>query len=239
MPHQLRVMTYNIRLGIQEGLYAISQVIDEADADVVALQEVGHHWTMGPSGDSTARLSALTGLEHHIFIPAIIEDRPGQEPARYGQALLSRWPILEVQVDPLPQIRDEPRRLARVLIDSPAGAVEIFCTHLSYLEEDRPQQGQVLRERICAAPLCGADDAPVARFIMGDFNEPERAEWLEALVAVCDDPGAPEAIETFPAHQPDRRIDFVLGQGARALAHRVLENATASDHLGVLTLWEV
>ncbi|TXD37521.1 hypothetical protein FRC98_07460 [Lujinxingia vulgaris] len=239
MPHQLRMMTYNIRLGIQQGLWAISKVIEQAGADVVALQEVGHHWKMGPAGDSAARLSALTGLEHHVFIPAIIEERPGQEPARYGQAILSRWPILEVAIDPLPQLRDEPRRLARALIESPAGPVEVWCTHLSYLVDDRPQQGEVLRERICAAPICGADDAPIARFVMGDFNEPERTEWLQALVEICEDPGAPEAVETFPAHQPDRRIDFVLGQGARALAHRVLENAEASDHLGVLTLWEL
>lgn len=239
MPQHLRLMTYNIRLGIQQGLEAIANVIVEADPDIVALQEVGHHWTMGPSGDSTARLSTLTGLSHHGFIPAIVEERPGGEPARYGQAILSRWPICDLQIDALPQLEDEPRRLARALIESPAGPLEVWCTHLSYLEVDRPAQGEVLHERLAGATQCGGNGAPVARFVMGDFNEPEITPWLDQLCQACVDPGAAQAVRTFPAHRPDRRIDYVLGQGALPVSHKVLDNAVASDHLGVLTLWEV
>ncbi|RAL25085.1 hypothetical protein DL240_02400 [Lujinxingia litoralis] len=239
MTQALRLMTYNIRLGIQQGLEAIADVIQTYAPDVVALQEVGHHWSMGPSGDSTGRLSQLTGLHYHSFIPAIVHDIPGRQPARYGQGLLSRWPIAELSIDPLPQHNDEPRRLARASIESPAGPIEVWCTHLSYKESDRPAQGAHLEASLRQAPACGAPGAPLARFVMGDFNEPEPVDWMSGICTLCLDPGAPEATWTFPADAPDRRIDFVLGQGARPLSHRVLDHPRASDHRPVLSLWEV
>src|SRR6056297_1320435 len=105
----LHLTTYNIRLGIQQGLQAVAEVLQKAPGlDIVAVQEVGDSWQMGPSGDSTAHLAQLLGLDHFIHVPALTEESSDGSRARYGHALLSRWPLQYSTIVALPQYEDEP-----------------------------------------------------------------------------------------------------------------------------------
>lgn len=100
----LRIATYNIRggFGIWHAAAAerIAAVLDELDADVIALREV----PLGARGaDVLAHLRAATGL--HAVAGATI-DTPER---RYGNAELSRWPIRAARMLDLSFRRREPR----------------------------------------------------------------------------------------------------------------------------------
>ena len=125
------VMTWNVLLGIQQGVPALATLISEHHPDGVALQEVGNGWIMGPPGDTTAGIAAAVGLPHHHHVVAI-EDTPG---ARYGQSLLSRWPIEAVEVVDLPQEIDEPRKALVARLARPEGELRVVAAH--------PCRGQV------------------------------------------------------------------------------------------------
>ncbi len=223
------VATYNIRLGIQAGVRACADVLARRLPDLVALQEVGRGWTMGPSGDTTAAFAEALGLPHHVHVPAIV--REGD--ARYGTALLCRWPIDVLDVVALPETIDEPRRLlvAGLRVGGEGGPeLRVLSTHLSHLDEERPAQGQALAARALAEAARGPT------LVMGDLNDPGPMPWLARLrgAFAAADPSSPSP--TFPAEAPERRIDWLLAsQGAWSDVEVPGGPAVvaASDHLPV------
>ena len=78
----LRLSSYNIRLCLEQGVDAVAHEIRSLAPDIIALQEVGMFWRMGPPGDLTQQLAARSGLRHHIFVPALYH-----EDGAYGIAL--------------------------------------------------------------------------------------------------------------------------------------------------------
>jgi endonuclease/exonuclease/phosphatase family metal-dependent hydrolase len=216
----MRVMTYNIRLGIQQGVEAIADVIAHAGPDVVALQEVGDRWQMGPAGDTTAEIADKAGFAHHHFACAIHQDG-----GRYGHALLSRWPIEAREIFHFSQEIDEPRVALVAHVDATPAPICVVSTHLSHRAEERAMHGPELVELV--DPLLSAEQPTL---VLGDLNEDGGADWLEALTARLDDAGASGAQATYPNPLPDERIDYVLVHNARATYAEVLDVKEASDH---------
>jgi endonuclease/exonuclease/phosphatase family metal-dependent hydrolase len=230
----VKVCTYNIRLGIQKGVMACADVLRPWAPDLVALQEVGRHWTMGPTGRTAAEIAQSLGLAHHVHVPALITAND----ERYGTALLSRWPIDVREVIELPQAVDEPRRLliAGIRPSESAGAasVTVMSTHLSHLVQERPAQGDLLAQRAHGE----AQLAPTV--VLGDLNDPGPTQWLDHLREdFVDAAPGPHAPATFPTDAPKRRIDYLLlsrGAGRWRSAHVPCDPATAaaSDHFPVI-----
>lgn len=224
----IRSMTYNIRLGIQQGLDALASVIRSHDPDIIALQEVGQNWKMGPAGDTTAALAELLGFEHHRFVPCIDES-----PHFYGHALLSKHPILESKDVLLPKEVDEPRVLTQSRLDTPDGEIVLLSTHLSWIE-DRDAQGEVLADLAHALHEHGERVV-----IMGDLNEEHRPAWFVRLLEVYQDADSQQERLTFPSDKPRIRIDYLLANQGSWEDVLVTEEREASDHLplsGLLVL---
>jgi len=230
MPQPIRCLTWNVRLGIQEGVPALADVVRSLRPDLVALQEVGCRWTMGPPGDTTAELSAATGLPHARHVTAI----ETEEGARYGQALLTRWPLERAKVLDLPRRRDEPRKALSATVSTPDGPLHVVATHLSHLADERPVQGEALALHV-AGLLGGSAAAPL--ILMGDLNEPGSPAWLAQLRSDLADADAARARPTYPAHEPVERLDYLLAHGGRWARARVLDEAAASDHRGLFALF--
>ncbi|MBA2661071.1 MAG: endonuclease/exonuclease/phosphatase family protein [Bradymonadaceae bacterium] len=225
----MRIMTYNIRLGIQQGLEPIAQIVRAAGADIVALQEVGCHWSMGPPGDTLATLAVLSGLEHSVYAPALVVDQPGGGKERYGHGLLSRWPISASHIVKLAQIEDEPRVLLYSTVETSGGALKILSTHLSHLPSDRPTHAGELQR---AGGLLAAEG--VAAVIMGDLNESPEVEWVQMLQRTWTDADATASRLTFPAPEPNVRIDYLFCQRGRWHDVEVIDEREASDHRAVV-----
>jgi len=153
---RVRVLTWNLqwRFGPWEDrLAAISAVLKGSAPDVVCLQEV---W-----GEQDGRHQALLlaeGLGHHVVVP----ERPYRDGVCFGNAILSRWPVLEQETRPLADDRGRSHRhVVRALIGAPHANVSVFCTHLEW-----PYDRSALRVEQART---------VAAFVLEHIVEPERS----------------------------------------------------------------
>ena len=228
---RLRVLTWNLwwRFGPWEARRpAIAAVLARLDADVICLQEV---WDDGEV-NFAAELANALGY-HHVYGARLELDG-----VRFGNAILSRWPITDSDVLPLPAEADvdELRTCVRADISGPRGALQVFSTHLNWrFDQSATRQDQV--RAICA--FIEASKPPegraVAPILCGDFNaDPDSDEirMLNGLAAtavpklVFHDAwvvaGQPSPSSTSGATwsndnpyalldlEPDRRIDYIF-----------------------------
>lgn len=220
----LTVMTYNVHHG--EGtdgrldLDRIARVIGEAKPDLVALQELDVR--VGRSGgvDQTAELARLTGMVG-AFGKAIALDG-----GAYGVGILSRFPLVAEHNRPLPGSPErEARTSLHVVVEVPGvGRVRFVSTHFDHKSrDDRAHQARTLADWV-------ADD--VRTLVAGDLNDVADGSSVRPLFRKFIDAGA-AAGPTYPAHQPDVRIDFILARPSDAwdvVASRVPDEPVASDH---------
>ncbi len=232
----MRVATYNIHHGAGEDdvfdLDRLTSAITRFAPDVIGLQEVDRHF-----GDRSGNLDTLSlvtealGL-HATYGPALVYEE-GSGTAVYGNAVLSRWPVIGSEVVQLPGREGlETRSLLVSTIDTGdvAGQITFACTHFSY-EELEARAAQMS----AAAAVLAQCAAPV--IFVGDFNttpgSPELAPLLETFTdcwaAVGDGPGL-----TCPAVQPEERIDFVLAGAGVVPVSAVVPDTDASDHRPVV-----
>lgn len=224
----LRVMTYNIHhaAGMDEkvDLERIAAIIDAEDPDVVALQEVDSKTTRVKGSDQPAELAKLTGMNVH-YAPAF--DLLG---GQYGQAVLSKAPIRDVQVVQLPRLKDEQRIAIVATISHPSGDFRFVATHLTHNNEEE-RIGQV-------KGLLGAlaSMEPMPTILAGDLNAVPGSPPIERLLETFQDASG-EASLTHPAEEPRIKIDWILlakPSPWTVSAAKVVEETVASDHRPVL-----
>ena len=250
-PIPVRLVTYNTHHGVgddgRHDLPRLATVLAAADADVICLQEVDRHF--GPRSENVDQALLLArALDMQMaWGPAVDEPRPGDKPrGEYGNALLSRLPILVSDVHRLPGA-GEPRSALRTMIELDGGALWVTTTHLSRKSGDRAAQ---------VAALTDLQTGPMETgVVVGDFNAPPDAPELAAmrerfgdaweLANVRDDRVGwrfwqHEEGLTHPAGSPHRRIDQVwVTQGVGVSTAEVLDGGGASDHLPLLVALEV
>jgi len=238
-PATLRVMSYNIHHGEgldkQLDLERIAAIIRAARPDLVALQEVDRNTARTHRVDQPARLAELTGMQ------VVFEKNIDLQGGEYGNAVLSRLPVVRHQNHHLPKLAppSEQRGLLEVHVRWDQGTVIFFATHFDH----RPDEGErlasvgVLRDLIAtypANPVIVAGDLnarPSSRTIM------EAATFLRDTHAADDDPGY-----SFPADTPSKRIDYILHNGHAAFTRTqcfVLDEPVASDHRPILAAFEI
>jgi endonuclease/exonuclease/phosphatase family metal-dependent hydrolase len=231
-PCVLRVLSYNIRHaqgndGVVD-LQRIAQVIRQAQPDLVALQEVDRGVARSGQTDQPAELGRLTGL-HALFEKNI--DYGGGE---YGNAILSRFPIVRYENFKLPALTPgEQRGALAALVEVAAGRQ---CWFVSTHWDSRRDEAERLASTERLAALWEQNWAPAPTLIAGDLNAVPDSEVLQRLRKEWVVPdGAPTP--TYPAVQPARQIDYVLARPAmrwRFRASSVVAEAVASDHRPLL-----
>lgn len=227
---ELRVLTFNIHHA--EGVDGridvarIAQLIRDAKADVVGLQEVDRGVERSGRRDLLKEIADLAGMR---FAFGKNLDHQGGD---YGNALLTSLPIVSEGNRPLPNTtKGEPRGVLQVVLDVDGTQVLVLTTHLDFRREDG--------ERIASADaIVSALDAwgtgPVVA--MGDFNDVPGSRTHTRLAQVFTDVwtavGAGDGF-TIPVEAPTRRIDWILVRGLEPKAAEVIKTE-ASDHLPVL-----
>ena len=159
-PLTLRVGSYNIRHGadVDLDLSILAADLCALDLDLVGLQEVDVGSTRVGGIDSVRLLAEAAGYPYHAFAKSM-DYRGGG----YGHAILSRYPLADIRVLPLPTDPSiEPRSvgLATILVGD---RHVTFCnTHLS-VESDgaRAEQFEFLKS------LLSID---TSFLLTGDFN---------------------------------------------------------------------
>lgn len=178
----LRVLTLNVwnRSGpweTRKGL--IRAAIEELRPDVIGLQEI-----VGDTATDTQAHELMKGLTvddgpWHIAFGAA----QAWGPVSFGNAIVSRWPIAETVLTPLP-VTDlgtgadiaDPRAVLLARITTPWGELPLHTTHLSWkFHEGYAREAQVLAvaAHVEATRKAGA----LPDVVVGDFNaQPDAAE---------------------------------------------------------------
>ncbi len=234
----LRVMAYNLHHG--EGvdgrldLGRIAFVITQARPDLVALQEVDRGATRTGGVDQAAEYARLTGL--HGWFGAAMPFQGGE----YGQALLSRWPLLDPRVIRLPGSPGrEPRIAVSASVDIPGtGRIRWVGVHLDATREDGDRWDQV------GALLEEFERGSEPTLLAGDFNATPESRVMRRMLdsaTAWEDTAGEGAGPTVPAESPRSRIDFILASPRaawRTLESQVLPEAVASDHRPLIAVLE-
>lgn len=237
----LRVMTFNIHAGKDakgdDNLGRVAQVILDAKADVVLLQEVDRLTTRSGKVDQVARLDSLTGY-NSAFGKTI--DYQGGE---YGIAVLARWNIvgdtlIHLAIDSSrlrPGEAYEARGVLRVAIAAPNGAIHVLNTHLDATRDDYYRRQQL---RTLLTQADSLKDPMRYVIVGGDFNSgPDdavvamvRAEGWEDAWRMC---GKGQAL-TYPDDKPVKRIDYLFATSKVKCRSAEVIETNASDHRPVL-----
>jgi endonuclease/exonuclease/phosphatase family metal-dependent hydrolase len=232
MASQITLVSWNIHSGIgtdgRFDLSRIGRVLAEIQPDVVALQEVGDFRGLTSRADHPDHLAELLGL-HMAYGPnVVIEGR------RYGNAILSRLPILKSRNYDLSVGGREPRGALRCDLDLGDDKIlHVFCLHLGLSIGERRRQealllsADILRDAARSHPLV----------VCGDFNYwgngPVPSLVRNAIHDAAHLLHSPS--RTYHSRFPFIRLDRIyVDSGVRPLslhAHRTPLSRIASDHL--------
>lgn len=218
---EVRALTFNIRHGWTPAgrvdLEAAAAVLARLEPDFAGLQEVDRlRWRSGVV-DQPAWLAERLGLQG-AFGPAL-----RYVMGQYGNALLSRWPIVAAETHALPGA-GEPRAALVARVDTPAGRVRVVVTHLGLSRAAREAQAAAL-----AALL--ADDPSLPTLLLGDFNAAPGSPELEPLRRLLRHAGGGPS---FPAGEPRVQPDQIYASPHWEVLRAWAEPAAASDHLPVV-----
>ncbi len=204
---RVKVLTYNVLGGRNtdgaRDLNRLADIINTLDPDIVALQEVDRKTGRLNGIDLPAELAKLTGMDF-VFGRAMYYD--GGE---YGEAILSRFPIIDVTNHALPhQETSEPRTALAAMIQFPASeqTFVFIGTHLDHLRspEDRIAQATAINEVI-------KQYANLPVLLTGDLNAEPGSEPMRILKDRWTDAWAgKDKGFTFPSDAPRKRIDYLL-----------------------------
>ncbi|MFI5215000.1 MAG: endonuclease/exonuclease/phosphatase family protein [Candidatus Limnocylindria bacterium] len=205
----------------------IREWIDRLGPDLIGFQEA----LRADGRDQVAELLEDRGY-HVVYAPATRFWREGSDfsHGEFGNAVASRFPILESEAIALPDAGDGEKRSAlSATLDSPLGPISFTCTHLHWKfrhGEVRERQVQAVCELVLRRRLRGGFPS----ILVGDFNaEPESAEirfvtglqslggrsvaFLDAWRTVGTGDGITWSNNNVYARanlEPDRRIDYVF-----------------------------
>lgn len=236
-PMTLRVLSYNIHHG--EGidgkldLERIAKIISSVKPDLVALQEVDQKTSRTNEVDQPAELAKLTKMKV-VFGPNI-EFGGG----KYGNAVLSRFPVKQSKNHALPNFADgEQRGVLEVALTLPDSdqTLKLFATHFDHRRDDRERiaSARKVNELIQGNPSQSA-------ILAGDLNDTIGSEALKILDRQWTRPN-PEEMPTIPVTKPARQIDFILTRPAnrwKVVEAKVLDEAVASDHRAILAVLQL
>lgn len=189
----VRILTWNLwwRFGSwEERRQAITAVLRETAPDVVGLQEV---WSA--DGRNFAELLAKELGMEHVWAPAGLPPHwrghtaPG---LGVGNAVLSRWPVLESETRTLPTAGgpEEGRVALYALLDVPGSSVPFFTTHL----HAAPAGSAVRCAQVAELARFVAEYAPRGRFrpvVTGDFNAEPDSDELRLFGGIKTAPAVP------------------------------------------------
>ncbi|MBQ4353922.1 MAG: endonuclease/exonuclease/phosphatase family protein [Clostridia bacterium] len=240
---KIRIMTYNIqhghvylsqKPGDEIDLTKTGAVMRDLGADIIGVNEVRGN-SSGAHPGYTAQAEELGAyLGYHAYFGRAIYVG-GKCP--YGNAVLSRWPIVEAKtiripdpVSPADSRHMEPRCIVRCVIEIPSDSpfsdcIAVYSTHFGL----NPTEA----EHAASTLIALLRDESLPFVVMGDFNLQPDSPLLAPLykyLTPTDDLMAEDERFSFPSNAPRCKIDYIFtGNGAVPTAAKT-EHIVASDH---------
>ncbi|MFF3740153.1 endonuclease/exonuclease/phosphatase family protein [Streptomyces sp. NPDC002566] len=232
----MRVVTWNLwwRFGPWEARQkAILSVLRDLRPDVVGLQEVwasggenqaewlarelGLHWAWGPSPS-----------------PGRWRRRIGDASVDVGNAVLSRWPVVEREVLELPAPADlaDGRTALYARLATPAHDVPFFTAHLS----SAPAAAAVRRQQVTALAEFVArhrGDTPFPPVVTGDFNAVPDSDAVRLFGGYKTEPAVPGQVLYDAWEYADPTAPSATWTPENPYAARLLEPPARIDYIHV------
>jgi endonuclease/exonuclease/phosphatase family metal-dependent hydrolase len=232
------VATYNIHKGVQGlgpvrrlEIHNIGHAVEQLDADVVCLQEVRklhrreeRYFTRWPE------------LPQHEFLApegyeAIYQTNATTRHGEHGNALLSRWPVMNQAHEDISDHRFEQRGLLHVCVHAHRKNIHVIVVHLGLIAGSRVRQVEQLA-RYIKREIPKREPVVVA----GDFND-----WGGKLRAAMNDADLHdfrgERMWTYPSRLPLTQLDYVYARGMKPLGVEIPKGRIwwrMSDHLPLI-----
>lgn len=223
----LKIASYNVHAFVgtdgARDVARVARVIRAIAPDVIALQEV----VFSRCDDTRCEpLELLYELPGYHAIGAPIERHDGLP---FGNAVLTRLPVLKERRICLDYGDREPRTALELILETPARPLHVVATHLGLRPIERRHQVRTILSHV-------AGDERSVTVLLGDFNEwfllGRPLRWLHARF------GPGYAVASYPSRFPLFALDRVWAHPRGALrqfrAAREGEARVASDHLPVV-----
>lgn len=230
---EIKVLSYNVHHCNPPSkpnlidVVGIAQVIMDSKADLVGLQEIDvNNERSGMNLDQAAKLAELTDME--LYFSKGIDYKGGA----YGTAILSKYPLSNMETIPLPQESGtEQRTLSVLTVDLPEGKQLRFGnTHLDFTSD-----ANALAQAKAITAYFEKEELPIV--LVGDFNVEATSQTMAHLDEKFDRTCEQGCPPTIPVVNPRKTIDFIFyssGFGIQTMLHEVIQEHYASDHLPVL-----
>jgi endonuclease/exonuclease/phosphatase family metal-dependent hydrolase len=226
----VRIVTYNIHtcVGVDRRYDPdrIVAVLRQIDADIACLQEVDARPSIGRHADQWAYLGESTGCR--VILGAGIRD----DRRRFGNAILTRFPVLTARSVDLTVAGYEPRGAIDADLLVGDRVLRVIATHFGLRAGERRLQASRLMTALGESLAANRREAD-AVLLMGDLNE-----WRgrSGAIRVFDRRLGPSAAaRTFPSWLPVLALDRIYADGPAVLSdvsvYRTPLARLASDHL--------
>ena len=236
-PQSVRVMTYNIHVGVgmdkKLDLPRIAGVINAQHPDLVGLQEVDRGVTRTQQIDEIAELARLTKMDYAFAFN--LKYQGGQ----YGVAILSRTPIRATEHRLYLNTREAERRgFIRAQVKVGKAFLNFVTTHLDYQHDD---------ERLFETTqlLAALRDIKEPLIVVGDFNDVPSGAAYKLMRQQFDDAWIDSNKDaegfSYPADKPAKRIDYILARSSDSIRTKRswIVETLASDHVPVVADLEI
>jgi len=233
----LRVMTYNIHVGIgmdkKLDLQRIATVINHERPDLVGLQEVDRGVQRTQRIDEMVELAKLTRMDYAFAFNLAYQG------GQYGVAILSRLPITATEHRHFKNLREAERRgFIRAEVSFNGSRINFVTTHLDYQFHD----GRLFETQQLLKAL---EEIKGPLIVVGDFNDIPSGYSYQLMRYDFDDAWThsrgTEHGFSYPADKPSKRIDHIFFRRQDPIRARRawIVNTLASDHIPVVADLEI
>ncbi|RFS85057.1 endonuclease [Actinomadura spongiicola] len=232
----MRILTWNVwwRFGPWEARReAIASTLAGLDCDVVGLQEV---W-----GDGEENLAGWLADRLGMHWTWAASDRPGRWHARLdgstadvGDAVLSRWPIVDRDVLRLPTEggRDDGHQALFALVDAPVHPVPFFTVHLNSAPHESAVRCAQVRA-LAGFVAAHQDHGPFPPVVTGDYNALPDSDEMRLFGGYRTAPAVTGQVLLDAWEYADPAAPAATWDPANPYAARTLEPAGRIDYVHV------
>ena len=229
---ELRLLTFNIRHGVDEngveGLDSIIESIKETGAEIIALQEVDRFMPRSGFKDQAKEIAKALGYNY------VYGETINLLGIKYGNAILSAFPIVQHENKKLYSKEIETRGLLKAVVDLDGILYNVYTTHLGLNSDERIRQIEQINQVI-------EEDSGYV-ILMGDFNEEPNTNTMQEISDRLIDSakqfnnGAEHYTYAFYSDKPNTRIDRIYVDRDITINNHYVIEEQISDHCMVMAI---